>query len=212
MASGANATAVGVGASASGNASTAIGNASVANAATSTAIGQNAQATFAGSTAIGANATTTAANQVTLGGAGTSVRVGDINASTAAQQASSATLATVDANGVLGRSALSVASIQNQFASFQSELGELFDHDRVQDKNIGKANEGVAMALALDTPNVPAGSHFALSGGIGGYQGKHSLATAISAAVGSMTTLSAGIGYGLNSGEVGYRAGFQVVF
>jgi hypothetical protein len=51
-----------------------------------------------------------------------------------------------------------------------------------------------------------------LSGGIGGYQGKQSLATAISAAVGSMTTLSAGIGYGLNSGEIGYRAGFQIVF
>ncbi len=68
------------------------------------------------------------------------------------------------------------------------------------------------MALALESPNVPAGATFALSGGIGGYQGKHALATAISAAVGEMTTVSAGFGYGLNSGEIGYRAGFQIAF
>jgi hypothetical protein len=68
------------------------------------------------------------------------------------------------------------------------------------------------MALALDSPVVPAGAHFALSGGIGGYQGKHALATAISAAVGQMSTVSAGFGYGIDSGEIGYRAGFQIAF
>jgi hypothetical protein len=68
------------------------------------------------------------------------------------------------------------------------------------------------MALALDSPNIPSGATFAFSGGIGGYQGKHALATAISAAVSETTTVSAGFGYGLNSGKVGYRAGFQVAF
>ena len=68
------------------------------------------------------------------------------------------------------------------------------------------------MALALESPNIPAGSRFAVSGGVGGYQGRHSLATAISAALGEKATASAGLGYGLNSGEIGYRAGFQVAF
>ena len=77
---------------------------------------------------------------------------------------------------------------------------------------IDKANEGVAMAMAMESPNVPAGARFAISGGVGGFQGKNALATAISAAVGEKATVSAGLGYGLNSGEVGYRAGFQIAF
>lgn len=68
------------------------------------------------------------------------------------------------------------------------------------------------MALAMETPNVPAGASFAISGGVGGYNGRHSLAAAMSAAIGEMSSVSAGFGYGLNSGEVGYRAGFQFAF
>ena len=71
---------------------------------------------------------------------------------------------------------------------------------------------GVAMALAMESPAVPAGKSFALSGGVGGYQGKHALSTAISAAVGEDASVSAGLGYGLDTGEVGYRAGFQIAF
>ena len=212
QATGAAATAIGNLAQATGTNSTAFGNSAQATAANTTAIGQNARATFAGSTAIGQGATTTAINQVTLGGAGSSVRVGDIAASTAAQQATTATIATIDANGVLGRSTLNIAGIQNSFNAFQGQLDDLFNDSRRQDRGIDKANEGVAMALALESPAVPSGAHFAISGGIGGYQGKHSLATAISAAIGEMSTVSAGVGFGLNSGEIGYRAGFQVAF
>jgi autotransporter adhesin len=212
QATGANATALGNGSIANADNATALGQGAQATAANATALGKGATAGFAGSTAIGAGAATTAANQVSIGGAGSSVRVGDIAASTASQQASSTTLATVDANGVLGRSSLSIGSIQNSFASFQGQLNSLFDLDRRQDKRIDKADEGVAMALALESPSVPAGATFAFSGGIGGYEGKHALATAISAAVGEMSTISAGVGYGLNSGEIGYRGGFQIAF
>jgi hypothetical protein len=68
------------------------------------------------------------------------------------------------------------------------------------------------MALAMESPAVPAGKSFALSGGVGGYEGKHALATAISAAIGETANVSAGVGYGFNTGEVGYRAGFQFAF
>jgi hypothetical protein len=143
--------------------------------------------------ALGTGTVNTAANQVNVGGR----TIGGV------------------ANGVLATDAVNLGQLNAalvDISALENSVTSLLQHDGVQDRNIGKANEGVAMALALDTPNVPAGSHFALSGGIGGYQGKHSLATAISAAVGSMTTVSAGVGYGLNSGEIGYRAGFQVVF
>jgi hypothetical protein len=140
--------------------------------------------------AIGTGTTTTAANQVNIG---------------------NRTLGGV-ANGVLATDAINLGQLNSAVAGLQGQIDDLFDDNRRQDRSIGKAQEGVAMALALDSPNIPAGATFAISGGIGGYEGKHALATAISAAVGEMTTLSAGIGYGLNSGEVGYRAGFQVAF
>jgi hypothetical protein len=68
------------------------------------------------------------------------------------------------------------------------------------------------MALAMDTPNIPAGAHFAVSGGVGYFKNRAALATAISAAVGEMSQVSAGISYGFDSREVGARAGFQFAF
>ncbi len=96
--------------------------------------------------------------------------------------------------------------------ALENSVAGLFQHDRAQDRKIGKATEGVAMALALDSPSIPPGASFAMSGGIGGYDGKHALATAISAAIGEMATVSAGFGYGFSTHEVGYRAGFQIAW
>ena len=161
-----------------------------------------------------------------LGGNGSSVRVGDIDASTAAQ-VGPVDAVTVDANGVLGRqavaSAQSVANVGNnlrqlaavsdaQFAALEGRVDTVFDLASSNAEAIDRANEGVAMALAMESPSIPAGASFALSGGIGNYEGRTSLAMAISAAIGEMASISAGVGVGANSGEVGTRAGFQVAF
>ena len=133
-------------------------------------------------------------------------------ASTAAQQASSTNLATVDANGTLGRSNISLASLgalQNSFSTVQGQIGQLFDLNEQNRRDIRDANEGVAMALALDTPSIPAGAHFAASGGVGYFKNHAALATAFAAAVGEMSQVSAGVAYGFDSHEVGARAGFQ---
>ena len=66
-----------------------------------------------------------------------------------------------------------------------------------------------AMALAMDTPNIPAGAHFAASGGVGYFKNRAALATAIAAAVSEMSQVSAGVSYGFDSHEIGARAGFQ---
>lgn len=226
VASGLSSTALGYQSIASGVASTALGHNSDATALGSTAVGVSAQATqnfatavgrlananFAGSTAVGNGATTTAANQVALGGAGSAVRVGDIAASTAAQQASSVGLATVDANGVLGRDATILPALSSQAAAItglESDTLALFDLTDGLRRDVREANEGVAMAMAMDSPNVPAGARFALSGGVGYFKNRAAFAAAISAALGDMSSVSAGLGYGFKSNEIGARAGFQ---
>lgn len=250
LATGLNATAVGPFTQAVGMGASAFGNGAVASTAgsfaggvratasgtNSTALGGLATATFAGSTAVGNRAVTTAENQVTLGATGTSVRVGDITASTAAQQASSVGVATVDANGTLGRNTTllgTVATLQSSqatqgsaisslqlgqaaqgsaIAGLQTDSVTLFDLTRENRSDIREANEGVAMAMAMDTPAVPAGAKMALSGGIGYFKNRTALASAISIAVGEMLSVSAGLGYGFNSKEIGARAGFQIAW
>jgi hypothetical protein len=221
---------------ATGDNATAVGKNANASAAGSTALGFNAASTFANSTAIGTGAATTAANQVALGGAGSSVRVGDIAASTAAQQASSVGVATVDANGVLGRNTTlipQVNTLQTTVASqgtaitalqatqasqgtaitaLQGQTATLFDLNEINRRGIRKANEGVAMALAMETPGIPSGANFAVSGGIGYFDERAAATAAFSARVGEMSQVSAGVGVGFDSGEVGARAGFQVAW
>jgi hypothetical protein len=106
----------------------------------------------------------------------------------------------------------SLGALQNSFATVQGQIGQLFDLTERNRRDIEDANEGVAMSLALETPAIPAGAHFAVSGGVGYFKGKGALATAISAAVGEMSEVSAGVSYGLSSNEVGARAGFQFAF
>jgi hypothetical protein len=221
---------------ASGTASTALGHNSDATAVASTAVGVSAQATqnfttavgqlanagHVGATAIGARATSTAANQVVLGGTGTHVRIGDIAASTAAQQTSSVGVATVDANGVFGRNTTIMPAISSLQASsaaqaaaigtLQNDTVTLFDLANRARGDIREADEGVAMALAMDSPSIPAGAKFALSGGLGYFKNRAAFAAAMSAAVGEMSSVSAGIGYGINSNEIGARGGFQIAW
>ena len=118
-------------------------------------------------------------------------------------------MVTVDGSGTLGRDTTSLGSINGSIAGLQGQTGTLFDLQRQDRRDIHKANEGVAMALAMDTPNIPAGAHFAVSGGGGYYQNRGAVTAAIAAAIGPMSQISAGVGVGTSSGEVGARAGFQ---
>jgi hypothetical protein len=236
VASGRGAQAFGWQSRATGNLSLAAGHQATAAGTQATAVGKNASASGANSTAIGFGATATADNQVVLGGAGSSVRVGDIAASTAAQQASSVGVATVDANGVLGRNTTllpQVATLQTtvaaqgtsitalqaaqttqagQITALQGQTATLFDLNDINRRGIRKANEGVAMALAMDSPAVPSGANYAVSGGLGYFEDRVAATAAFSARVGEMSSVSAGVGVGFDSGEVGARAGFQVAW
>ena len=73
----------------------------------------------------------------------------------------------------------------------------------------GRAATGNVVVVAMDSPSIPAGASFAVSGGVGYFKNRAAFAAAISAALGSMSSLSAGVGYGFSSKELGARAGFQ---
>ena len=222
VASGRGAQTFGWQARATGTTSLAVGHQAAATADNATALGKNANAGFAASTAVGFSATTTRANQVVLGGTGSSVTVGDIAASTAAQ-VGAASLVTVDPSGTLGRDSTtlpalnaSIAAIQasgntqsGQILSLQNGQSALFNLTDQNRRDINKANEGVAMALAMETPAIPSGANFAMSGGVGYFRNRASATTAVSARVSSNASVSAGVGVGMNSGEVGARGGFQ---
>lgn len=68
-----------------------------ARAANAIALGADSVATFERSAAIGAGAVTSADNEIALGGIGSKVRIGDIEASSAAQRGP-VDVVTVDAN------------------------------------------------------------------------------------------------------------------
>lgn len=139
---------------------------------------------------------TTAANQVKLGGAGSFVQVGDIGAS----------------GGTLGRNTTiipAISSLQTTQAAQGVLINTLFDLADDNRREIHKANEGVAMALAMESPSLPAGANFAIAGGVGYFNNRSAGTASFTARIGSMTSFSAGVGMGFNSGEVGARAGFQ---
>ena len=195
-------TAVGVRAVASGLGSTALGRLAAASGANATALGSSAMATFAGSTSVGFNASTTAANQVALGGSGSSVRIGDIAASTAAQSGPLA-VATVDANGTVGRNTTllsSVAALQtastSQLAAIDSLNGSvamLFDL-RARDRDDFK--KGIAASTAMGQasfPSAPGKTSYALNGAV--FRGEAAVGGSLMHRFDSDTPIALGIGF-----------------
>lgn len=102
----------------------------------------------------------------------------------------------------------SIGTQASAIVDLESDTVTLIDLTEDLRGGVGDGHEGVAMALAMDSPSIPAGARFAISGGIGHFKHRTSIAAAISAAVGEMSSVSAGVGYGLRSEDVGARAGF----
>ena len=217
------ATALGHLANASGTRSTAVGEAASASGETSVAIGNLASASGTNSVAIGNGATAANDGQVVIA---------SLDASTASQTGP-ISVVTADSNGTIGLSttpgltglasfndvqmnsaaisANSSAIGMNSMAitNLQGQTAELYDLADENRRDIRKANEGVAMALAMDSPVIMPGQSYGVSGGFGYYGERTAGTAAFAARVGSAASVSAGVGVGFDSGEVGARAGFQ---
>ncbi|MFD2031832.1 YadA-like family protein [Ancylobacter dichloromethanicus] len=206
MANADNATALGFGATANGAGATALGQNAVAAGASSTALGQNANASasqssaigygaiasYEGSTAIGTGATTSRANQIALGtGGSTYTMAGLTSGASRAAQSGAVQVVTTDAAGNLA----------------SANASELFDLRPVM-AEIDRVSEGVAMAMAMDTPPLPTGKNMALSAQWGTFGGQNALALSSIARIHEDSFFITGsIGLGLNEGTVGGKAG-----
>ena len=74
-------------------------------------------------------------------------------------------------------------------------------------QGIANNKEGIAMAMALDAPYVPADKQFAVSGGIGSFEGNQAVAISMGYRFNANTQMDAGITYGASNKQVGGRVG-----
>ncbi|MEL6485835.1 MAG: hypothetical protein AAFQ13_01640, partial [Pseudomonadota bacterium] len=224
------ATAVGQGASSTSTRATTVGAAASASADRTTAVGADASAGFANSTAIGNNAATTADDELALGGAGSSVRIGDIDASTAAQQGP-VDVVTVDGNGVLGRqSVATAASVDNirvsmdalaqvsdaQFAALEGrvvglETGLAQTNFRLEEIDQGLSG-GIAAAAALGSAIAMPDKDFVLAGNVATYRGEQGYALTFVGRASENFALTAGVAGNSGDGDVIAQAGFAFGF
>ena len=181
-------------AKATGVRSTAVGEAAVAQGAGSVALGNQSAAGGSNSIAIGNGANASNDNQVVLG------NTGQLQASTGSQTGGT-NIVTTDANGTLGTS-VSVDSLatSRQFNDLRSR------YDRQEDR-LDEAEDGIAMALSMETPVIPSGKRYAMGFGTGYYNNSTAVSASFAGRASDSVTISAGAGYGTDSGKVGARGG-----
>ncbi len=142
---------------------------------------------------------------------------GPLSLSSAAQANNTAAIG-VNSNNIAGNTAAigtlgtNVTALQALTSAQTGQINTLFAASADNRAAIDRSNEGVAMALAMESPGLPAGTSFALSGGVGYFENQGAGTVAMSARVSENAAFSAGVGVGFDSGEVGARGGFQVAW
>ena len=197
-----------------------MGNLSAARGANSIAIGNGAVAANDGQVVIAGLDTSTSSQvgtifAVTTDSTGTLGRSAlATTASVAAANASiAANTASISANtAAIGTANANIASLQTLTSNQTAQINTLFGQTADLRDAVDRANEGVAMALAMESPMLPAGTNFGLSGGVGYYDDQTAGTLAVSARVGTNMSVGAGLGVGFDSGEVGARGGFQIAW
>ena len=105
-----------------------------------------------------------------------------------------------------------ITAIQGVNTTQTTQITNLFDLSAANRVDIRKANEVVAMALAMETPQLPGDARFGVAGGLGYFQNRLAGTASMAARVGTNASFSAGLGVGLDSGEIGARAGFSAAW
>ena len=207
-ANGENTTAVGQAASAVGTNASAFGRGFNASANNATAVGAGAQANHNGSVAIGRDsagnvATSSLNNEFVLGTANhTYTAPGITSAESRNRQSGPLEVATTDSNGHLA-----------------TDGGQIF-------RELGEQGAGIAIAMALENPDLVGNETFGLAANLGFFEGNTALGVALMGVLGhnfvggnERWAVSGGVGVSLNENEFGGqgvdrtvagRAGVQV--
>ena len=79
-----------------------------------------------------------------------------------------------------------VGANSSAITTLQGQTTTLFNLANVNHREIRKANEGVAMALAMESPQLPAGTRFGVAGGVGYYNHRTAATASFAARIGDM--------------------------
>ena len=182
--------------------STAVGEGATAGGLGALSFGNLASAAQDNSAAIGNGATSTRANQFVLGNAANTYTLTGIDsAASRAAQTGDTRFVTSDANGNLATaSGPSVGALTSAIGSNTAGVA-------ANSRAITRNEEGIAMAMALKAPYVPADRSYAMSAGVGAFGGSQALAVSMGARLNANTQIDAGVTYGFNQRQVGGRVG-----
>jgi autotransporter adhesin len=235
-----NSTSLGSLSSATGQNSTAIGEQAFASASNSVALGRGSVANQDNTVSVGqagaerrivnvANATLSATSTDAVTGQQLYATNQNVAANTAAISSVTAQLATTDQNVAANTTAINsltgqvattnqnvaalasqVAAINTDFSGLQSDIDTLFDLADHNRKEIARTNEGVAMAMAMDTPVLLPGEQVAVTGGFGVWRGKVAGAASVGYRVSNHASVNVGLGIAPNSGKTGAKVGFRM--
>ena len=168
-ASGNFSSAYGRGSTASGVDSSAFGAGATATGFNSTAVGTGANATFSNSAAYGNGATATRANQQVFGTASNTYTMSGITSSASkAAQVGPTQIVTADVGGNLA-----TASLGNLGIASAADLSALNSHLNAVSSRTDKALSGVAMALAVQNPDLTGNERFGITANWGGFEGEN---------------------------------------
>lgn len=193
-----SATAIGAGASASRISSTALGHAALATGGQATALGVDAMASSASSTAIGHGARAAGASSTALGAGAVASLPGEMTFGT--------TTNTYTAPGITSSQSKARQSGRLELPTTDS-AGHLASDGGETFRRIAANQAGIAIALAMEAPNVPSGKNFGLNIGWGNFNGRAN-AVGIGAsgvvardyfAKGDQLVINGGFGFGQSS-------------
>lgn len=93
-----------------------------------------------------------------------------------------------------------------------ASVSQLFGLDDIY-RDIDRVQEGVAMAIAMDTPHLPYGKNVAVSAQWGTFAGQNAMAfSGIARLMDDNLFLTGGVGVGLNEGTIGGKAGLMMAW
>ena len=143
-------------------------------------------------------------NQFTLGNANNTYTTPGITSQASRNaQSGDVEIVTSDASGNLATSGINLRQVLSLGTTVESNTAAIANNSRAISNN----KSGIAMAMALDAPYVPADKQFAISTGIGSFEGSEALAVSMGFRINPNTQFDAGVTYGFDNDQVGGRIG-----